>query len=400
MIIRPKVRGFVCITTHPVGCALNVDEQIAHVRTQGSIGGGPRNVLVIGASTGYGLASRVTAAFGCGASTVGVFLERPPAPNRPATAGWYNSAAFERDARTAGLRALSVNGDAFSDAVKVRTVDLLKDTLGPLDLVVYSLAAPKRTHPRSGETAKSVLKPIGTVYHGKTLDTDKAEVKPVTIEPASDQEIAETISVMGGEDWEMWIDALDAAGLLADGCRSVAYTYIGPELTWPIYWEGTIGRAKDHLDRTAGVLDARLRARGGRAVVSVMKAVVTQASSAIPVVPLYMSILCKEMKERGTHEGTIEQVQRLFATRLYGPKGIVVDDTGRVRMDDWEMRPAIKEAVNAVWPRVSTENLRELTDFDGYQREFLRLFGFGLEGVDYGADVDPMVPIAGLVEAG
>lgn len=400
MIIHPKVRGFVCITTHPVGCARNVDEQIAHVRTQGNIAGGPRNVLVVGASTGYGLASRVTAAFGCGASTAGVFLERPPAPNRPATAGWYNSAAFERAAGQAGLRARSVNGDAFSDAVKERVVALLQDGFGPVDLVVYSLAAPKRIHPRTGETAKSVLKPIGAVYEGKTLDTDKAEVKPVTIEPANEQEIVETISVMGGEDWEMWIDALDASGLLADGCRSVAYTYIGPELTWPIYWEGTIGRAKDHLDRTAAALDARLRPRGGGAVVSVMKAVVTQASSAIPVVPLYMSILFKEMKAAGIHEGTIEQIQRMFATRIYGSDDVVVDETGRVRMDDWEMRPEVQNAVNAVWPRVSTENLRELTDFDGYQREFLRLFGFGREDVDYDADVDPMVPIAGLVEAG
>jgi enoyl-[acyl-carrier protein] reductase/trans-2-enoyl-CoA reductase (NAD+) len=400
MIIVPKVRGFVCVTTHPTGCARNVDEQIAHVRGQGKIAGGPRSVLVAGASTGYGLASRVTAAFGCGASTVGVFLERPPAPKRPATAGWYNSAAVERAAREAGLRARSVNGDAFSDAVKQRTVELLKDGFGPVDLVVYSLAAPKRSHPRTGETAKSVLKPIGAVYEGKTLDTDKAEVKPVTIEPASEQEIAETTSVMGGEDWEAWIDSLDAAGLLAEGCRSVAYTYIGPRLTWPIYWEGTIGRAKDHLDRTAAALDARLRPRGGGAVVSVMKAVVTQASSAIPVVPLYMSILFKEMKAKGIHEGTIEQIQRMFATRVYGPEGIVVDESGRVRMDDWEMRPEVQDAVNAVWPRVSTENLRELTDFEGYQREFLRLFGFGLEGVDYDADVDPEVPIEGLLQVG
>jgi len=398
MIIKPRVRGFVCISTHPAGCARNVDNQIAHVKEQGDIPGGPRNVLVIGSSTGYGFATRITAAFACGASTTGVFFDRPPTENRPATAGWYNSVAFERAARAAGLHARSINGDAYSDEVKQQTIEALRET-GPVDLVVYSLAAPKRTHPKTGETASSVLKPIGATYHGKTLDTDKGLVTDVTIEAASEKEIAETISVMGGEDWEMWIDALDGAGLLADGCRTVAYTYIGPKLTWPIYWEGTIGQAKNDLDRAARSLCDCLGSRGGSAVVSVMKAVVTQASSAIPVVPLYISILFKLMKEKGLHEGCVEQVYRMFATRFYGDAtataSATVDDTGRVRMDDLEMRDDIQAAVDAVWPEIQTDTLREMSDFAGYQEEFLKLFGFGVDGVDYDADVDPMVTFEG-----
>jgi len=391
MIIKPRVRGFVCVTTHPVGCEANVNEQIAYVREKGKIEGGLKNVLVIGASTGYGLASRITAAFGSGANTVGVFLERPPAEKRPATAGWYNSVAFEQAAHAQGLKARSINGDAFSDAIKQQTVELLKNQFAPVDLVVYSLAAPKRTHPKTGETASSVLKPIGSTYTGKTLDTDKGVVEPIEIEPATEQEITETVSVMGGEDWEMWIEALDAGGVLADGCRSVAYTYIGPKLTWPIYWEGTIGGAKDDLDRAARAIDDRLSARGGGAAVSVMKAVVTQASSAIPVVPLYISILFKVMKEKGLHEGCIEQAHRMFATRLYSDDDAGTDEAGRIRMDDLEMRDDIQAAVDVVWPRIDTDTLEELSDFAGYQSEFLRLFGFGLDGVDYDADVDPLV---------
>lgn len=390
MIIKPRVRGFVCITSHPVGCEANVREQIAYVHGAGAVGGGPQNVVVLGASTGYGLASRITAAFGCGASTLGVFLERPPSEKRPATAGWYNTVAFEKAAREAGLSARSINGDAFSDETKEQTIAALRETTGPVDLVVYSLAAPKRTHPKTGRTAQSVLKPIGHTYEGKTLDTDKEVVTGIAIEQATDDEIADTISVMGGEDWEMWIDALGDAGLLAQGCQTVAYTYIGARLTWPIYWEGTIGRAKDDLDRAARALDDRLRARGGGARVAVMKAVVTQASSAIPVVPLYISILFKVMKERGVHEGCIEQIHRLFATRLCGQGEIPVDDGGRIRMDDLEMRDDVQAAVDEIWPRIDTDSLRSLSDFGGYQEEFLRLFGFGLPGVDYGADVDPL----------
>jgi enoyl-[acyl-carrier protein] reductase/trans-2-enoyl-CoA reductase (NAD+) len=389
MIIKPKVRGFVCVTTHPTGCAANVRAQIDTVRARPRLANGPKRALVIGASTGYGLGSRISAAFGGGAATVGVFLERPPAENRPATAGWYNSVAFEREARAAGLPARSLNVDAFSDAGKAGVIDAVK-AIGPLDLVVYSLASPKRTHPKTGETAKSVLKPIGSTYHGKTLDTDRALVTDVTIESASEQEIRETIAVMGGEDWEAWMDALAGAGLLGAGCRSVAYTYIGPRLTWPIYRDGTIGRAKEDLERAARVIDARLRASGGGAHVSVMKAVVTQASSAIPVVPLYISLLFRIMKAKGLHEGCIEQTQRMFETRLYAGES-PVDEKGRFRLDDWEMRDDIQAEIDRVWPKLTTENLHEFTDFAGYQEEFLKLFGFGVAGVDYDAEVEPVV---------
>ena len=378
-----------CVTTHPTGCAANVRAQIDVVHARPRLANGPKRALVIGASTGYGLGSRISAAFGGGAATVGVFLERPPAENRPATAGWYNSVAFEREARAAGLPARSLNVDAFSDAGKAGVIDAVK-AIGPLDLVVYSLASPKRTHPKTGETAKSVLKPIGSTYHGKTLDTDRGLVTDVTIESASEQEIRETIAVMGGEDWEMWMDALAGAGLLAAGCRSVAYTYIGPRLTWPIYRDGTIGRAKEDLERAARVIDTRLRASGGGAHVSVMKAVVTQASSAIPVVPLYISLLFRIMKAKGLHEGCIEQTQRMFETRLYARES-PVDEKGRFRLDDWEMRDDIQAEIDRVWPKLTTENLHEFTDFAGYQEEFLKLFGFGVAGVDYDAEVEPVV---------
>jgi enoyl-[acyl-carrier protein] reductase/trans-2-enoyl-CoA reductase (NAD+) len=391
MIIKPKVRGFLCVTAHPVGCEANVREQIDYVRRAGAIPNGPKNVLVIGASTGYGLASRISAAFGCGASTLGVFLEREPTEKRPATAGWYNSAAFQKLARAEGLYAASVNGDAFSDETKSRVVDLIAGGMGSVDLVVYSLAAPARKHPRTGETHRSVLKPLGMVYEGKTLDTDRNVVKDIRIEPADKREAEETVSVMGGEDWEWWIDALGGAGLLADGCRTVAFTYIGPELTWPIYWEGTIGKAKEDLDRAARVIGDRLSPAGGWAGVGVMKGLVTQASSAIPVVPLYISLLYKVMKEKGVHEGCIEQIQRLFSTRLYAGAEPALDTDGRIRMDDWEMRDDVQSAINEAWPRIATDNLWDTTDYEGYKKEFLKLFGFGLGGVDYDADVDPVV---------
>ncbi|HXV14869.1 MAG TPA: enoyl-ACP reductase FabV [Candidatus Krumholzibacteria bacterium] len=390
MIIKPKIRGFVCITTHPVGCDANVRAQIDVVRARPRLHNGPKRALVIGASTGYGLASRIGAAFGSGAATVGVFLEREPAENRPATAGWYNSAAFEKHARAAGLAARSLNVDAFSSAAKEKTIEVLR-AIGPVDLVVYSLAAPRRTL-ASGEAAKSVLKPIGAPYHGKTVDTDKALVTDVTIEPAIPQEIADTVTVMGGDDWEAWMDALAGAKLLADGCKSVAYTYVGPQLTWPIYRDGTIGKAKEDLERAGRAIDDRLRAKGGAAYVSVMKAVVTQASSAIPVVPLYISLLFKIMKTKGIHEGCIEQARRMFEERLYSASAPAVDDHGRLRLDDWEMREDVQAEVDRTWPRLTTENLHQLTDFKGYQEEFLRLFGFGIAGVDYDADVNPVVP--------
>lgn len=392
MIIKPKVRGFVCVTAHPAGCAAHIHQQIDHVKSKGPIGNGPRNVLVIGASTGFGLASRITAAFGSGAATMGVFFERPSEEGRPATPGWYNTIAVTNAARAAGLYAGNVNGDAFSDDIKQQTLALIARDMGPIDLVVYSLASPRRTHPKTGVVHKSVLKPLGAPYTNKTVDTDKGVVSSITIEPATELEAADTVAVMGGEDWELWMTALADAGLLAPGATSIAYSYIGPSHTWPIYKDGTIGRAKIDLERAARAIDGKLKAHGGgRAFISVNKALVSQASSAIPVVPLYISILYKVMKAKGTHEGCIEQMQRLFATQLYNGNSPDFDDDGRVRVDDWEMRPEIQDAVSAIWPQVTTENLEALTDIDGYRGEFLRMFGFGLPGVDYEAEVEPHV---------
>ncbi len=389
MIIKPKTRGFICITSHPEGCLAHIQEQINYIKSKGEIKDGPKKVLVIGSSTGYGLSSRIASAFGCGASTIGVFFEKPGSEDRPGSAGWYNSIAFEQEAHAAGLYAKSFNGDAFSDDMKKQVVDQIKQDLGSVDLVVYSLASPRRTNPRTGETLKSCLKPFGQAYTSKTLDTDKAEVNEITIEPASEQEASDTVAVMGGEDWKWWIEALEAADALAPGATTVAYSYIGPDLTFPIYRNGTIGKAKEDLEQTAHALNDRLAATGGRAYVSVNKALVTQASSAIPVVPLYVSLLYKVMKEKGLHEGCIEQIQRLFAERLYNGADVQLDDGGRVRIDDWEMQPEIQSAVAALWPQVNTENLKEISDFTGYQQEFLKLFGFGLPGVDYAAESDP-----------
>ena len=395
MIVAPKIRGFICTTAHPEGCAKHVSEQISVVTSRGPVRGGPKRVLVIGSSTGYGLASRIAAAFGSGAATVGVFFERAAEEGRTATAGWYNSAAFEAEAKAAGLYARSFNGDAFSDAVKAEVIAAIKSDLGQVDAVIYSLASPRRTHPRTAEVFKSVLKPIGGTYTNKNLNTSSGVVNEVTIEAANADEIAQTIAVMGGEDWEMWIDALLAADALAPGAQTVAYSYIGPALTWAIYKNGTIGKAKEDLERAQGAIDARLAALGGKAWVSVNKALVTQASSAIPVVPLYISLLYKIMKEAGTHEDCIEQMDRLFRDRLY-PLNPQPDDAGRIRVDDWEMAPEVQELIARRWDEVSTENLPELADFAGYQSSFLRLFGFGLPGVDYEAETDPVVPIASI----
>jgi enoyl-[acyl-carrier protein] reductase/trans-2-enoyl-CoA reductase (NAD+) len=393
MIIKPKVRGFVCVTAHPEGCAAHVQEWIRHVQAQGPINHGPKKVLVIGSSTGYGLASRITAAFGSGAATLGVFFERPSEEGRPATPGWYNTIGFTRAARAAGLYARNFMGDAFTTEMKERVVAAIKADLGQVDLVVYSLAAPRRTHPVTGVVHKSCLKPVGAPYTNKTVDTDKGIVSDVTIEPANETEVADTIAVMGGEDWELWIKNLRDAGVLAPGAQSVAYSYIGPEVTWAIYKNGTIGLAKNDLERAARAIDAQLKPTGGRAFISVNKALVTQASSAIPVVPLYISILYKIMKAAGTHEGCIEQIYRLFATQMYNGHTPTFDSAGRVRVDDWEMRPAIQSAVVDIWPRVTTENLAELTDIAGYREEFLKLFGFGLPGVDYDAETEPHLPM-------
>ncbi len=318
-------------------------------------------------------------------------FRKVPSERKPGTAGWYNSAAFERAAKADGLYARSLNGDAFSDEIKNQTIDILKNDLGTVDLVVYIVASPRRLHPKTGEVAHSTLKPIGETYKGMTLDTDKKIVKPITIEPATDQDVADTVSVMGAEDWEMWMDALEAAGVLAHGCRAISFTYIGSEVTWPIYRGGTIGKAKEDLERGAGKINQRLEARGGSAHIGVMKALVTQSSSAIPVVPLYIALLYKVMKEKGVHEGCIEQIQRLFATRLYTDGGVVTDEDGLIRLDDWEMRDEVQQAVAEWWPKVTSDNLDDVTDFDGYQADFLKLFGFGLPGVDYEADVDHMV---------
>ncbi len=390
MIIQPKIRGFICTTAHPEGCAANVREQIAYVKSQPPVTGGPKKVLVLGSSTGYGLSSRIVPAFACGADTLGVFFEKPGQEGRTGSAGWYNTAGFEAAAKADGLYARSLNGDAFSDELKAKVIATIKADLGQVDAVIYSLASPRRTDPKTGAVYKSCLKPIGQTYTAKNVNTDKALVDDITIEPATEEEIAETVKVMGGEDWEWWIDALAEAGVLADGATTVAYSYIGPELTWPVYKDGTIGRAKIDLEQACARIGGKLAATGGRAFVSVNKAVVTQASSAIPVVPLYISILFKDMKARGTHEGCTEQIQRLFAENLYGGKTPNLDATGRIRIDDWEMRDEVQAAVSEIWEKINTGNLRELSDFDAYQADFLRLFGFGVDGVDYEAESDPV----------
>ena len=396
MIVAPKIRGFICTTSHPDGCAKHVADQIEVVRSRGPIDGGPKKVLVIGSSTGYGLSSRIAAAFGCQAATIGVFFEKPGEEKRTGTAGWYNTAAFEKEAKAAGLYARSFNGDAFSDEMKETVIEAIKADLGQVDCVIYSLASPRRTHPKTGEVFKSCLKPIGETYTNKNLNTTNKVVDEVTIEPASEQDIADTVAVMGGEDWEMWIDALKEAGVLADGVTTVAYSYIGPELTWPIYKDGTIGAAKIDVEKSQRALDEKLADLNGKAWVSVNKALVTQASSAIPVVPLYISLLYKIMKEKGTHEDTIEQMDRLFRERLYGKADPQPDDAGRIRVDDWEMADDVQAEIAKVWEEVSTDNLFQIADVDGYDSSFLRLFGFGLEGVDYEAETDPATGIPSL----
>jgi enoyl-[acyl-carrier protein] reductase/trans-2-enoyl-CoA reductase (NAD+) len=395
MIVAPKIRGFICTTAHPEGCAKHVAEQISVVKNRGLIANGPKKVLVIGSSTGYGLSSRIAAAFGSNAATIGVFFEKPGEAERCGTAGWYNSVAFEKEAKTAGLYARSFNGDAFSDDVKAQVIAAIKADLGQVDCVVYSLASPRRTDPKSGEVYKSVLKPIGTTYTNKNLNTTTGVVNEVSIEPAEGDDIAQTVAVMGGEDWQLWIDALLDAGVLADGVQTVSYSYIGPEVTWPIYKNGTIGKAKEDLERVQRELDAKLAPLQGKAWVSVNKALVTQASSAIPVVPLYISLLYKAMKAAGTHEDTIEQMDRLFRDRLYSGDA-QPDEAGRIRVDDWEMTPEIQGLVDERWEEVNTDNLSELGDFEGYQSSFLRLFGFGLDGVDYSAETDTSVGVPSL----
>lgn len=416
MVIKPRVRGFICVTTHPVGCDAAVKQQIDYIQAQPKVPNGPKRVLVLGASTGYGLAARITAAFGSGAATLGVFFERPGTETKPGTAGWYNSAAFQKYAGQAGLYARSVNGDAFSDEVKAKVIELIKQDLGQVDQVVYSLAAPRRKHPKTGEVISSTLKPIGAPITLRGLDTDKEVITETTIEPATPEEIAGTVAVMGGEDWQMWIDALLEAGVLADGATTTAFTYVGEEITQAIYWNGSIGAAKKDLDQKVQGIRAKLAPINGDARVSVLKAVVTQASSAIPTMPLYLSLLFKVMKARGTHEGCIEQLDTLYDI-IYGGKESgaaadrlrhqlladgrtveLVDEAGRLRADYKEMAPDVQAEVVALWPQVTNENLYEISDLAGYKADFLRLFGFGVDGVDYEADVATDVAIPNLVD--
>ncbi|KIH86013.1 enoyl-ACP reductase FabV [Pseudomonas batumici] len=393
MIVNPRVKGFICTTAHPAGCRANVDEQIRFIREQAPIANAPKRVLVIGASTGYGLASRITAAFGCNARTIGVFFEKPASRNRTASAGWYNSAAFQCAADNAGLYAKSINGDAFSDAVKEKTIEMIKADLGQIDLLVYSLASPRRLHPVTGTLHSSVLKPIGKTVTQIGLDTDRELIKSFTLQPAVQQEIDDTVVVMGADDWERWVHQLSEAGVLAPGCKTTVYTYIGEKVTRDIYWDGTIGAAKKDLDRAAAMLSSN----GVEASVSVLKAVVTQSSAAIPVMPLYLALLFKLMKQDGSHEGCIEQIYRLFSECLYNtdPR---LDEGGRNRVDDRETRHEIQAEVEKLWPQVTTENLNSISDFQGFRAEFLKLFGFGLTEIDYETDFDVDVKINGLLD--
>ena len=396
MIIEPRTRGFICLTSHPTGCEQNVLNQIDYIKSKPT-NNGPKKVLVIGASTGFGLASRITSAYGSKASTIGVFFEKPPTEGRPASPGWYNSAAFETQAHKDGLYAKSINGDAFSNEIKAQTLKLIKDDLQQIDLLIYSLASPVRTHPDTGERFKSVLKPIGGTFTNNTVDFHTGEVKEISIEPSSGDDIENTVAVMGGEDWQMWIDVLKDADVLSKDFKTVAYSYIGPSLTEAVYRKGTIGRAKDHLEATAFKITDSLKDINGKGYVSVNKALVTQASSAIPVIPLYISLLYKVMKEEGVHEGCIEQIERLFSERLYADS-MPLDEAGRIRIDDWEMRDDIQAKVLELWKKATTETLPKIGDLEGYKKDFFNLFGFEVEGVNYDKDVNEIVAIPGLQE--
>lgn len=396
MIIEPRMRGFICLTAHPKGCEQNIINQINYIKSKGSING-PKKVLVIGASTGFGLASRITSAFGSKAATIGVYFEKPASAGKTASPGWYNTAAFEKKAHEAGLYAKSINGDAFSNEIKQKTIDLIKADLGQVDLIIYSLASPVRTNPNDGVTYRSVLKPIGAPFKNKTVDFHTGVVSEISIEPCTPEEIENTVAVMGGEDWMMWLDALKKENLLAPKAITVAYSYIGPALTEAVYRKGTIGRAKDHLEATAFTITDKLKDIGGKAYVSVNKALVTQASSAIPVIPLYISLLYKIMKKEGIHEGCIEQIQRLFSARLFSNSAVPVDEKGRIRIDDWEMREDIQASVAELWKGATTESLPGIGDLEGYKSDFYNLFGFKVDGVNYTEDVNELVEVPGLV---
>ncbi len=387
MIIKPKIRGFICTTAHPIGCETNVREQIAYVQSCSELKYGPKKVLIIGASTGYGLASRINAAFGSGAATIGVFFEKPSSAGRTGSAGWYNSVSFHTFAKKLGIYAKSINGDAFSNKCRQRVIDVIKKDLGKIDLVVYSLASPARKMPDTGEVVRSSLKAIGKPYKSLSIDTNKDILVATCVEVANDKEITDTVKVMGGQDWQLWIDALYNADVLEDHIQTIAYSYIGTNLTWPIYWHGTLGKAKEDIDRAAKIINCKLNTKGGAAYVAVLKSVVTQASSAIPVMPLYISIIFKIMKEKGVHEGCIEQIQRLFKSKLYAGSVPKTDEHHRLRVDDWELREDIQNACQKIWNQINNNNINALTDYQGYKADFLRLFGFGLSSIDYNTEV-------------
>ncbi len=396
MVIQPKIRGFICTNAHPVGCEAHVNEQIAYVKSQPQAENKPKNVLVIGASTGYGLASRITAAFGCGANTLGIFFEKEPTEKKTASAGWYNTAAFQKAADEAGLWSKNINGDAFSHEIKQKAIDAIKEGLGQVDLVIYSLASPRRTDPDTGEVYSSTLKPIGESVTTKNLNTSKRIIDSVSVEAATEEEIQGTIDVMGGADWELWINALSEAGVLAEGFKTTAYTYIGKKLTWPIYGHATIGRAKEDLDRAAKAITDKMSAIDGKAYVTSLNAVVTQASSAIPIMPLYISAMFKVMKADGTYEGCIEQIQGLFRENLFG-ESPRFDEAGRFSQNYLELEDKVQDRVQEIWDTVDSDTIDELTDYVGYHNEFLKLFGFGMDSVDYDADVSPLAEINNLV---
>ncbi|MDF2988126.1 MAG: putative paraquat-inducible protein [Eubacterium sp.] len=395
MIVTPKFRGFICTTSHPAGCEYNVKQQVEYVKKQKKISGA-KKVLVIGASTGYGLSSRIAAAFGCGAATIGLFFERPASGNKTASAGWYNTAAFEKFAKEEGLYAKSINGDAFSNEIKQQTIELIKKDLGKVDMVIYSLASPRRTHPVTGEVFNSVIKPIGPAYTSKTVDFHTRQVSETTIESANEEEIRHTIAVMGGQDWEMWMDALRKADVLEKDAITLAYSYVGPEMTHAVYREGTIGRAKDDLEATAVKMKNEFKDIGLKAYVSINKAVVTQASAAIPVISIYISCLFKVMKEKNIHEGCIEQMYRMLQDRIYSGD-MKLDSKGRICMDDWEMLPEVQSEVTRLWNAADNENISEISDVEGYRKEFFRLFGFEFDDVDYSKDVETDVKIESIV---
>ena len=392
MIVKPKIRGFICTTAHPTGCAEHVNNQIQHVKSQAKLNVGDfKNVLVLGCSGGYGLASRIVAGFGAKANTLGVSLEKEPSDKKTASAGWYNNKAFEAYAAKDGLYAKTINGDAFSDEIRLQTIGTIKKELGPIDLVVYSLASPVRLHPRTEILHRSSIKPLGeSALEMKSVNVDKGEVTQVSLEPASEQEVADTVAVMGGEDWEYWIEALKGEGLLASGCQTTAFTYIGSELTWPIYWDGTLGKAKMDLDRAQRAISESLGGIGGSARVAVLKAIVSQASAAIPVVPLYVALLFKVMKEHNNHEDCISHICRLFSTQLKPGSSQRIDDNNRIRMDDQELTEKVQEEVRRRWELVETDNLGEHGDLEGFREDFLKIFGFGFGSVDYGQEVDPL----------